>query len=154
MDGYKVKINKIEECEKGKNVFKLDKPNALLSKDCFASADGCIDLTKDFESCKVVYDVKKRGMMVPFKGEKDVCEEIAKASQDPEAQKKLKEKNINPNCPIKKMKLCAPPDEKVDVTKYKDKFRLAAGQYSGTITLVCDCGKSCYKFDVEFKRGK
>ncbi|XP_069683230.1 uncharacterized protein [Periplaneta americana] len=135
-------------------MIKLNNPKAVLSKDCYASAEGCVEITKDIKSCKLIYDVKKRGMMVPFKGEKDICEEMAKAAQDPEAQKKLKEKNISATCPVKKSKMCAPLDEKMDVSKYKDKFRLAAGQYTGTVTLSCDSGESCFKFDVEFKRGK
>jgi hypothetical protein len=51
-------------------------------------------------------------------------------------------------------KICAPEDQKFDVSSYKNKFRLAAGQYTGKITLDCNSGKSCYNFDIEFKRGK
>lgn len=51
-------------------------------------------------------------------------------------------------------KICAPEDQKLDVSSYKNKFRLAAGQYTGKITLDCNSGKSCFDFDLEFKRGK
>jgi hypothetical protein len=52
------------------------------------------------------------------------------------------------------MNLCAKKGESLDISKYKDKFRLAAGQYTGTIKFECDSGKSCFAFDVEFKKGK
>ena len=52
------------------------------------------------------------------------------------------------------VKACTSKGEKIDITSFKDKFRLAAGQYTGTITLQCNSGTSCFKFDGEFKRGK
>jgi hypothetical protein len=47
-----------------------------------------------------VYDVKKRGMMIPFKGEKDVCEELATASKNPSVAANLVKYNIGTSCPI------------------------------------------------------
>jgi hypothetical protein len=52
---------------------------------------------------QLVYDVKKRGMMVPFKGEKDICQELAKASRDPTVAANLKKYNIGPTCPVKEV---------------------------------------------------
>jgi hypothetical protein len=52
------------------------------------------------------------------------------------------------------IKACSAKGESFDIQSYKDKFRLAAGQYSGTITVQTNTGKSCFKFDAEFKRGK
>jgi hypothetical protein len=49
---------------------------------------------------------------------------------------------------------CAKKDESINISQYKDKFRLAAGQYTGTIKFECDSGNSCFKFDAEFKKGK
>lgn len=48
----------------------------------------------------MIYDIKKKGMMVPFKGERDVCEELAKFSKDPDASKKMKEYKISSHCPV------------------------------------------------------
>jgi hypothetical protein len=48
-----------------------------------------------------MYDVKKRGMIVPFKGEKDVCDEIPKISKEPKASKLFKKYEISQNCPMK-----------------------------------------------------
>ena len=39
--------------------------------------------------------------MVPIKGDKNLCEEVEKGAKDPDVQKRLKEQNINPSCPIK-----------------------------------------------------
>ena len=50
--------------------------------------------------------------------------------------------------------MCIPDETKMSVDQYKDKFRLAAGAYTGTVTLKCDCGKSVFKLNAEFKRGK
>jgi hypothetical protein len=52
------------------------------------------------------------------------------------------------------VKACSQKGEKIDVSSFKDKFRLAAGQYTGTVTLQANSGNSCFKFDIEFKRGK
>jgi hypothetical protein len=52
-----------------------------------------------------MYDVKKRGMIVPFKGERDVCEELAKGSKEPETSQKLKQYHISPSCPIKAVRI-------------------------------------------------
>ena len=54
---------------------------------------------------QVVYDVKKKGMMIPFKGEKDICEELATAAKDPTAAKKLKDYKIETSCPIKEVSI-------------------------------------------------
>jgi len=48
-----------------------------------------------------MYDVKKKGMMIPFKGEKDICEEIATAAKDPSVAEKMRKYNIETSCPIK-----------------------------------------------------
>jgi hypothetical protein len=52
---------------------------------------------------EVVYDVKKRGMMIPFKGEKDICEELASASKDPTVAANLMKYNVGTSCPIKEV---------------------------------------------------
>lgn len=49
---------------------------------------------------QVLYDVKKKGMMVPFKGERDACEELAKLSKKQDVADKLKQYKISKNCPI------------------------------------------------------
>jgi len=51
-------------------------------------------------------------------------------------------------------KICVPQDQKISVSSFKDKFPLAAGHYTGTLKFDCNSGKSCFTFDVEFKRGK
>jgi hypothetical protein len=48
-----------------------------------------------------VYDVKKRGMMIPLKGERDICEELAKASKNQTVATSLAKNNIPTTCPIK-----------------------------------------------------
>jgi hypothetical protein len=53
----------------------------------------------------VVYDVKKKGMMIPLKGEKDVCEELASASKDPNVAEKLTKYNLEKNCPIEEVSI-------------------------------------------------
>jgi hypothetical protein len=53
----------------------------------------------------VIYDVKKKGMMIPFKGEKDICEELATAAKDPTVAEKLKKYNIETSCPIKEVSI-------------------------------------------------
>jgi hypothetical protein len=50
-----------------------------------------------------VYDVKKRGMMIPIKGERDICEELAKASKDKTVATNLAKYNISPTCPVKEV---------------------------------------------------
>ena len=50
--------------------------------------------------------------------------------------------------------MCIPEDTRISVEQYKDKFRLAAGVYTGTVTCKCDSGKTVYKISAEFKRGK
>ncbi|PNF14027.1 hypothetical protein B7P43_G03565 [Cryptotermes secundus] len=152
-DGYKIKVNKLQPCDNS-GIIKLINPKIVLSQDCFVSAVGCMENTKEFSSCKLAYDVKKRGMMIPIKGERDVCEELANASKNKTVAENLAKNNIPTSCPFKKSKICAPEDQKLDVSSYKNKFRLAAGQYTGKITLDCNSGKSCFDFDLEFKRGK
>ncbi|XP_069683231.1 uncharacterized protein [Periplaneta americana] len=153
-DGYKVTIKKLEECEKGKNVFVLHDANAVLSKECLASAVGCVDITKGFKNCKVNYDIRKTGIMFPIRGENDMCEEMAKMSQYPQALKMMQEYNITASCPMQKTRMCVPENGRLNVTSLKDKFNFLSGQYTGKITFTCDCGKSCFDFDVKFKRGK
>lgn len=152
-DGYKIQVNKLQPCDNS-GTIKLINPKIELSQDCLVSAAGCVENTKEFSSCKLVYDVKKRGMMIPLKGERDICEELAKASKNETVATNLAKNNIPKTCPFKASKFCAPQDQKFDVSNHKNKFRLAAGQYTGKITLDCNSGKSCYNFDVEFKRGK
>jgi hypothetical protein len=52
-----------------------------------------------------VYDVKKKGMMIPFKGEKNICEELATAAKDPDVAQKLEKNNIEKSCPIKEVSI-------------------------------------------------
>ena len=51
-------------------------------------------------------------------------------------------------------KICSDKGERVDVSSYKDRFRLADGQYTGTLKVESDSGRGCFKFDLEFRRGK
>jgi hypothetical protein len=48
----------------------------------------------------MIYEVKKKGMMVPFKGERDFCEELEKYGNDPDTEKRMKQYNIGTSCPI------------------------------------------------------
>jgi hypothetical protein len=41
--------------------------------------------------------------MVPFKGEKNICQELETASRDPTVAANLKKYNIGPTCPVKKV---------------------------------------------------
>lgn len=52
------------------------------------------------------------------------------------------------------LKVCSAKGDRIDISSYKDKFRLAEGQYTGTVKLDSNSGKGCFKFDVEFRRGK
>jgi hypothetical protein len=52
---------------------------------------------------QVVYDVKKKGMMIPFKGEKNICEELATASQNPDVAADLVKYGVGTHCPIKEV---------------------------------------------------
>jgi hypothetical protein len=153
-DGYQIKLIKLEPCD-GKGILKLsNNPKVELTKDCHLLLSGCGDLTTAVSTCKVVYDVKKKGMMVPFKGEKDVCETLEGFGKKPDVKKKLQQYKISEKCPVAKVKVCSSKGEKIDISSYKDKFRLASGQYTGTITVQCNSGNSCFKFEGEFKRGK
>jgi hypothetical protein len=53
----------------------------------------------------VLYDVKKKGMMIPFKGEKDICEELATYAKDPTVAEKLAKYNLEKSCPIKEVSI-------------------------------------------------
>ncbi|KAJ4433535.1 hypothetical protein ANN_15844 [Periplaneta americana] len=103
---------------------------------------------------QLIYSVQKKGLPVPFKGKHDLCKEISKRAQEPEIQKRLKKAKIDPTCPLNKTKLCVPLGENMDVSKYKQQFAMFEGRYNGSFTLDCDCGKSCFKFDVEFGKNK
>jgi hypothetical protein len=50
-----------------------------------------------------VYDIKKRGMMIPIKGERDVCEELATASKNKTVATNLAKNNIPTSCPVKEV---------------------------------------------------
>ncbi|KAJ4447660.1 hypothetical protein ANN_09667 [Periplaneta americana] len=128
----------------------------------------------------VNYDIRKTGIMFPIRGENDMCEEMAKMSQYPQALKMMQEYNITASCPMQKAcgvmyvivsssvttlmnafppfsfqtRMCVPENGRLNVTSLKDKFNFLSGQYTGKITFTCDCGKSCFDFDVKFKRGK
>jgi hypothetical protein len=52
----------------------------------------------------VTYDVKKKGMMVPFKGERDVCEEYEKACKESDTAARVKSYNLEMKCPIKSVR--------------------------------------------------
>ena len=42
-------------------------------------------------------------MMVPFKGEKDVCETLASFAKKADVKKKLQQYKINEKCPVDKV---------------------------------------------------
>ncbi|KAJ9583949.1 hypothetical protein L9F63_021723 [Diploptera punctata] len=152
-DGYKLKL-KLEEDDPN-NFIKFNDIDVQLTKDCFVVPKGCMKIEKEMGRCQVMYDIRKKGIVVPFKGEKNMCEEIEKMGKTPEAVEKLKEYNVVAKCPIPKMdSMCVPEESKMNVEQYKDKFRLAAGIYTGTVTVKCDCGTSAFKVSAEFKRGK
>jgi hypothetical protein len=50
---------------------------------------------------QAIYDVKKRGMIVPFKGEKDVCDEVPKLAKDKKAGDLFTKYKIPTSCPFK-----------------------------------------------------
>jgi hypothetical protein len=52
-EGYKLKIIKMEPCD-GKGILKLTNPKAELLADCHLLVSGCLDLTAEFSSCKVM----------------------------------------------------------------------------------------------------
>jgi hypothetical protein len=52
------------------------------------------------------------------------------------------------------VKACSSKGEKIDISSLKDKLKIGAGQYTGTITVKSNSGSSCYKFDGELKHGK
>lgn len=152
-DGYQIKLHKLESCD-GKGTLKLTNPKASFTKDCHLLISGCADLTASFSSCKLVYEVKKKGMITPFKGEKDVCETVEKFGKKPDVAQKMQQYKISKKCPMEKVKACSTKGEKIDISSLKDKLRLGAGQYSGTITAQCNSGTTCFKFEGELKRGK
>jgi hypothetical protein len=39
-------------------------------------------------------------MNVPFKGTKDICEDLPKMTEDPETKQKFMEKGVNTECPV------------------------------------------------------
>ena len=51
-DGYKVKINKLEHCDKNV-IYKLKNPGYELTNDCNAILKGCVEITKDVKKFKV-----------------------------------------------------------------------------------------------------
>ncbi|KAJ4447662.1 hypothetical protein ANN_09669 [Periplaneta americana] len=111
-------------------------------------------MSSEFFFSQVNYDIRKTGIMFPIRGENDMCEEMAKMSQYPQALKMMQEYNITASCPMQKTRMCVPENGRLNVTSLKDKFNFLSGQYTGKITFTCDCGKSCFDFDVKFKRGK
>jgi len=50
------------------------------------------------------------------------------------------------------LKVCSRKGERVDVSSYKDKYRLIEGQYTGTLQVQSDSGRGCLNFDIEFRR--
>jgi len=51
-DGYKVKINKLEHCDKNV-IYKLTNPVYELTKDCHSFFKGCVEVTKPVKTFKV-----------------------------------------------------------------------------------------------------
>jgi hypothetical protein len=51
----------------------------------------------------LAYDVKKRGMMIPIKGERDICDDLAKASQNATVAANMAKNNIPSTCPVKEV---------------------------------------------------
>jgi len=54
-------------------------------------------------------------MMVPFKGEKDVCETLAGFAKKPDVKKKLQQYKISEKCPIDKVSSVFLPQVHVSV---------------------------------------
>jgi hypothetical protein len=51
-DGYKLKINKFEQCDNNV-IYKLTNPVLELTKDCNAFFKGCVEVTKAIKTFKV-----------------------------------------------------------------------------------------------------
>jgi hypothetical protein len=63
----------------------------------------------------VIYEVKKKGMITPFKGEKDVCETLEKFGKKPDVAARLDVHKINKKCPVDKVSSVCLPQVHVSV---------------------------------------
>jgi len=88
----------------------------------FPKTDLCLNF--QFVCFQVVYDVKKKGMMVPFKGEKDVCETLEGFGKKPDVKKKLQQYKISEKCPVAKVSSVYLPQIHVSVRIIRIVYRL------------------------------
>ena len=79
----------------------------------YPKTDLCLNF--QFVCFQLIYEVKKKGMITPFKGEKDVCETVEKFGKKPDVAQKMQQYKISKKCPMEKVSSVCLPQVHVSV---------------------------------------
>ncbi|XP_066141091.1 uncharacterized protein [Euwallacea fornicatus] len=154
-NGYSIKLLKYQNCIED-SIIKLPEKNLtmVLDKDCNIYSSGCIELVKGFKTAKAKYVAKKPPLPV-IEGELDFCKinEMLQA-KSPELAAGLKMMGIPTTCPVEATKFCSGPENKFNITKYKNHIGMAAGTSELRVEIEHDTGKSCFEIQSSISKAR
>ncbi|XP_055376087.1 uncharacterized protein LOC129608540 [Condylostylus longicornis] len=147
-NGYKLKINKIENCAGDNQIVTIDEGFSMkLNKKCELVPSGCIT-HKAFNTALETFKITKDGVVVK-EGTVDVCDAATHAQG--EHKNMMKMFSLPEKCPVSDGKVCS-DDRKLDFSKFKNMLSLARGQIDIESNIDHDTGKSCFKIAMEITK--
>uniref|UniRef100_A0A8W7Q4Y9 MD-2-related lipid-recognition domain-containing protein n=1 Tax=Anopheles coluzzii TaxID=1518534 RepID=A0A8W7Q4Y9_ANOCL len=143
-DGFSLKLNKIENCAGPDGVITLSDDTAItLGDDCSLSLQGCVTL-KEFNTAAGSVSVSKNGREM-FKKQIDACKMGSKIPF-------VKDFLPGGLCPQSDGQICADPDKKLPMDRFKKMLGIMKGSIGIELNLDHDTGKSCIKMEVEISK--
>lgn len=124
-DGYKLKVNSIENCGGDTQIVSIDKNfTAKITPDCDVVTKGCIT-SKGFTKARVNYKISKNGVVI-FTGQPNFCEVLDKKFE--EAKARLQMFGFPTECPFPEQRKCVDGDKKINIARFKNMLGMAIGK--------------------------
>ncbi|XP_052892455.1 uncharacterized protein LOC128300440 [Anopheles moucheti] len=143
-DGYSIKVNKIENCAGPDGIITLsDDAGLTMQDDCSLVLEGCAKV-KDFTTATGTVSVSKNGKQM-FKKQFDLCKAGSKLPF-------VKDFLPGGVCPQSESEMCADPDRKIPMDRFKKMMGIIKGSMAVEINLDHDTGKSCIKIEAEISK--
>uniref|UniRef100_A0A182YPN2 MD-2-related lipid-recognition domain-containing protein n=1 Tax=Anopheles stephensi TaxID=30069 RepID=A0A182YPN2_ANOST len=143
-DGYSIKVNNIENCAGPDGIITLtDDATLTMQDDCSLVLEGCVKV-KDFSTAAGTISVSKNGNEL-FKKPIDLCKAGSKVPF-------LGDFLPGGVCPQSENELCADPNKKIPLNRFKKMLGIMKGSMAVELNLDHDSGKSCIKIEMEISK--
>ncbi|CAG9859928.1 unnamed protein product [Phyllotreta striolata] len=150
-NGYNLKVNRISTCIDDSIVVPHN-VDLKFDPNCNLIIEGCIEMVKPTKWAKGTYEANK-SPMPPMKGPVDMCQILGDAKV-PQAGEIISAFGLPKKCPLSAKKYCVNGKKSVNISAFKKKLTLLAGQLDLKFDVEHDSGKSCVDINITVSKRK